>query len=108
LQILARARRRSQNFAGGHAPGAVGARDQTLRNDKAEGLRETRADDGFFVFRVEADDAVDRLRGVDGVQSGQHEVASFGGFKRDLGRLEVTHLADQDHLWRLTESSAQG
>src|ERR671916_168985 len=80
------------------APAPVGARDEPLRDDVAERLREARADDLLLVLRVEADDAVDGLRGVDGVERREDEVPRLGGFERDLGRLVVAHLADEDDL----------
>jgi hypothetical protein len=40
-------------------------------------------------------------------QRGKHEVTGFRGFERDLGSLEVSHLADQDYFGRLAQSRAQ-
>ncbi len=91
----------------GDAPAPVGARDEPLRDDVAERLREPRADDLLLVLRVEADDAVDGLRRVDGVEGREDEVARLGRFERDLGRLVVAHLADEDDLRRLPERRAQ-
>src|SRR5205085_5892988 len=83
VDVPARARRGPQDFDGGDAPAPVGARYQTMRDDVAEGLREARAYDLLLVLRVEAEDAVNRLRGVYGVQSREDEVARLGGFERD-------------------------
>jgi hypothetical protein len=42
------------------------------------------------------------------VQGGEHEVARLGGFERDLYRLAVAHLADEDDLRGLAQGGAQG
>ena len=65
------------------------------------------AETGHLVLREDADDAVNRLRGVDGVQGGEDEVSGFGRFQRHFNRLTVAHLADQDHFRRLTERGAK-
>ena len=45
--------------------------------------------------------------GVDGVQRREHEVAGLGGCQRDFDRLAIAHLADENHLRRLAQRSAQ-
>ena len=47
------------------------------------------------------------LDGVDGVQRGEHQVPRLRGRQRDLDRLAVAHLADEDHLRRLAQGRAQ-
>ena len=108
LDIFAGSRVRRQDLDRGDAALAVGARYQALRDDIAKRLRQTRADDPFLVLRIKADDTVDRFRRVDRVQRREHKVARFGGFEGDLGRFKVTHFADEDNLWRLAKSGAQG
>src|SRR5581483_7849009 len=108
FDVFARARRGFEDFDRGGAPGPVGFRDQALREDVAEGLRQPRADDALFVLREQADDAVYRFRRVDRVQRRKHQMAGLGRFERDLGRLEVAHFADEDHFRRLPEGGAQG
>ena len=88
-------------------PFAVGPRNQTLRNDVTKRLRDPGADHALFIFGKHADDAVDGLGRVDGMQSGQHEVAGFGSLERDFDRFPVAHLADQNHFGRLPQSGAQ-
>ncbi len=84
LDIFAGAHGGFQDFEGGHAAFAVVARDQTLRDDVAEGLREAVADGVLVGERENADDTLDRFRGVGCVQSGEDQVAGFGGFERDF------------------------
>src|SRR5258708_40173888 len=38
----------------------------------------------------------------------EYEVTRFGRFESDLGGFEIAHLADQDHLWSLTQGGTQG
>ena len=45
-----------------------------------------------------AENALDCLHGVGGVQCGQHEMAGFGGGEGGGDRIEVAHLADSDHI----------
>ena len=54
------------------------------------------------------DDAVDRLGGVLGVQRGEHEVAGLGRGQRGGDRVEVAHLADEDHVGVLAQRGLQG
>ena len=81
---------------------------EALADDPLERLREARADLALLVLGEDADDAVDRLGGVDRVQRREHEVARLRGLERDRDRLHVAHLADQDHLGRLPQGRAQG
>ena len=53
------------------------------------------------------DDAFDRLRRVDGVQRGKHQVAGFGGLHGDLDGFAVAHFAHQNHLGRLPQRGPQ-
>ena len=62
----------------------------------------------LLVRREHVDDAVDRLRRVLGVQGREHEVAGLGRGDRGGDRLEVTHLADEDHVGVLTQDVLQG
>ena len=61
----------------------------------------------LLLGREELDDAADRLRGVDGVQRREDEVARLGGLHGGLGRLGVAQLADQDHVRVLAERAAE-
>ena len=54
-----------------------------------------------------AQDAVDGLAGVDGVQGAEHQVAGFGGAQGDLHRFPVAHFAHQNDLGRLAQGGAQ-
>ena len=58
-------------------------------------------------WREDVPDAVERLRGVVGVQRREHEVTGLGERQRELDRLRVTHLADEDDVGVLTERGAQ-
>ena len=60
--------------------------------------------DALLLADVErTNDPVDGLRRVDRVERREHEVARFGGRQRDLDRLAVAHLPDENHLRRLPQ-----
>jgi hypothetical protein len=61
----------------------------------------------LLVGREEVDDAVDGLGGVDRVQRRQDEVTGLGRLQGRLHRLDVAHLADEDHIRVLSEDAAQ-
>src|SRR6185295_10213845 len=69
FNVLASTRCRFQDLDRRDASTHVGARNQTLRDDVAEGLRQTSTNYRLFILRVETDDAVDRLGRIDSVQS---------------------------------------
>ena len=54
-----------------------------------------------------AQDAVDGLARIDGVQRAEHQVAGFRGAQRDLDRFAVAHFADENDLGRLAQGGAQ-
>ena len=81
--------------------------DQPLAHDPLERLREARADLPLLVLGEDTHDAVDGLGRVDRVQRREHQVARLRGLERDRDRLEVAHLAHQDHLGRLAQRGAQ-
>jgi hypothetical protein len=57
--------------------------------------------------REDVDDAVDGGRRVLGVESRKDEVAGLGSGQRRRDRLEVSHLAEEDHVGVLAERAAQ-
>jgi hypothetical protein len=62
----------------------------------------------WFSSSVEnAEDAVDRLPGVDRMEGAQDEMPRLGGGQADLDRLPIPHFADEDHLRRLAERGPQ-
>ena len=69
--------------------------------------RELGADLLLLVGGEDVDDPVDRLRRRVGVQGGEDEVAGLGDASGRLDRLQVAHLADQDHVRVLPQRRAQ-
>ena len=61
----------------------------------------------LLLGRKDVDDAVDRLRGRLGMQGGEDEMASLGRGQGGGDRLQVAHLADQDHVGILSQGGAQ-
>src|SRR5258708_19087691 len=57
--------------------------------------------------REDVDDAMNRAGHVAGVQSREDEMAGFRGGQSDRKRLQVAHLADQDHIGILAQGSAE-
>ena len=80
------------------APVAVERRHQSLGDRAPQGRREHHPRLLLQVWREEVDDPVDRLRRVQRVERGEHEVAGLGGGERGSDSLLVAHLADQDHV----------
>ena len=61
----------------------------------------------LLVRREEVDDAVDRVGRADRVQRREHEVAGLRRGQRGLHRLDVAHLADEDHVGVLAQHALQ-
>src|SRR6267378_3477144 len=88
------------------AVAAIIARYQPLRNDVAESFGKTLSYRLLFGGRERGDDAIHRLRGVDGVHAGKNEVAVFGGVEKNLERLPVADFAHHNHSRRLSAPPA--
>ena len=86
---------------------AVGGREQRLRDDPLERGGELHPDLSLLGGREDVDDAVDRARRALRVQGREHEVTGLGRGQRGRDRLEVAHLADEDHVGVLAERAAQ-
>ena len=89
------------------AAAPVGSRDEVLRDDSLERRGELHAHLLLLLGGERVDDAVDRLRRALGVKRGEDEVARLGGGQRGPDRLEVAHLADEDHVRVLAERRAE-
>ena len=87
------------------ATGAVGFRDQPLRDDGLEDAGELDANLLLLVRREHRDDAVDRFRGIQRMQGREHQVSRLGRQERGLDGLIVAHLADQDDVWILAHGA---
>ena len=101
-------RGRDQHLAGDDAAHPVGGRQQLLGDDPLQRDRELGAHLGLLLGREDVDDPVDRLGGRLGVQGGEDEVAGLGRGQRRGDRLQVAHLADEDHVGVLSQGGAQG
>ena len=99
---------RQQDLERGDAALAVGGREQRLRDDALQRAGEHDPDLLLLLGREDVDDPVDRARRALRVQRAEHEVAGLGGGERGADRLEVAHLADEDHVRVLAERGAQG
>src|SRR3954451_11821627 len=100
---VAHGRRGDEHLAGADTALAVDGRQQLLGDDALQGDRQLRADLVLLLRRERVDDAVDGLRRVLGVKRREDQVAGLGRGQRGLHRLQVAHLADEDHVRVLAE-----
>ena len=96
-----------QDLETGHPPQAVGGREEGLGHDALERVRELHAYLLLLRGREDVDDAVDRARRTLRMQRRKDEVTGLGGGERGRDRLEVTHLAEEDHVRVLPQRRAQ-
>src|SRR5438105_325900 len=96
-----------QDFDGRRASLVVDLRDQALRDDRLQHAGELNADLLLLMRRKDRDDAVDRLRRVEGVQGGEDQVARLRRQQRGFDRLEVAHFADEDDVRILSQGAPQ-
>ena len=100
-------RGRDQHLTGDDPPPAVGGWQQLLGDDSLQGDRELGAHLTLLLGREDVDDPVHGLRRGLGVQGGEDEVAGLGRGQRGGDRLQVAHLADQDHVGVLAQRRTQ-
>ena len=86
---------------------AVRTWQQGLRNDPLERGCDLDAHLLLLWAGEDVDQAVDRRRGVLGVKRGEDEVAGLGRRERGRDRLQVAHLAEEDHVGVLAERAAE-
>ena len=89
------------------APLAIHTRHQLLGDDGLEVEREIEQELAVFVLRHQMEDAIQRLVGIVGMQSGETKVSSLGELQGKLHGLLTPDLADQDHVRRLTQRTFQ-
>src|SRR5262245_48314875 len=92
-----------QDLDRGRAAATVGGRHKRLRDDALKRRRELHAHLALLLGGEDVDDAVDRGRRALSVQRREHEVPGLGCGERGRDRLEVAHLADEDHVGVLAE-----
>ena len=90
-----------------HAAGTIGCRQQLLREDPLQRDRHLHPHLPLLVCGKYVDHAVDRLGGVLRVQRGEHQVPGLGRRQRRGDRLEVAHLADENHVWVLAQGGLE-
>jgi len=61
----------------------------------------------LFFLVEHADDSIDRLSCIDCVKCAHDEVSGLRSGETDFHGFAITHFADKDDLWRLSESGAQ-
>ena len=86
---------------------AVGPWDEPLRDGGLEDTGELDANLLLLVRGENRDDAVDRLGGVQRMESREDQVSRLGRQEGGLDGLEVAHLADEDDVWILAQRATQ-
>ena len=97
-----------QDLDGGHHALAVGAGEQPLGDHALEDGDQLQPGLLLLVGRIQRDDAVDGLGGVDRVQGRQHQVSGLRGRHGDVGGLEIAHLTDQHDVGVLPQHRPEG
>ena len=100
-------RGRDQHLGGDDPAHPIGGRQKLLRDDPLQGDRELSAHLPLLLRREDVDDPVHGLGGRLGVQGGEDEVAGLGRGQRRGDRLQIAHLADQDHVGVLAQGGAK-
>ncbi len=88
-------------------PTASEAREEPLAHDATQHPGEDRHDLPLLLVREELDHASDRLRRIEGVQRREDEVAGLRSLKRDLCRVRIAQLADEDDVGVLPQHAAE-
>ena len=86
------------HFHGGNAARIIGAVNQALADDGLQRGRELQANLLLLRRRKDGDDALNRLRGVQSMQSGEDQVAGLGGQQGRGDGLQVAHFAHEDDV----------
>src|ERR1044072_6648896 len=98
----------TQNLNRSDASAKVRAWNQSLRNDVAKSLGQSRANGRFLIFRRKTDAAIDQFGRVNRVLGRAYEVAGPSRFQCNFVSFVVAHFADQNDLRRLAQGGAQG
>jgi hypothetical protein len=78
-----------------------------LGNDETKRLSQACPDDLLLVLGENANNSFDGFCRIDSVQRGKYEVPGLGCLKRDFHSFAITHLANQDYFWSLSQCGAQ-
>ncbi len=96
-----------EDLDGRQASVAVDRRHERLRDDRLQRARDLHPDLLLLGGGEHVDQSVDGRGSVLGVEGGEDEVAGLGRRQRGPDRLEVAHLAHEDHVGVLAERAAQ-
>ena len=93
-----------ENLQREDAAAPVLARDELLGDDAAQRFADHDADLLALIGRENVEHAVERARGVAGVQRAEHQVAGFRGGDGELDGFQVAHFADHDDVRIFTQA----
>ncbi len=86
----------------------VGRGNQLLGDHSEESERDLLADLRLVSGRERIQNAGDGLRGIVGMQRGEHQMPGLGRSQNSGDGLRIAHLADQNHIRSLTQNAAHG
>ncbi len=101
-------RSEDEDFQRRDTPFLVDPLEQVLGNNPFEGFGKGRANLVLLLGRKDVDDTIHGLRGVRGVQRAEDQMTGAGRDQRQLDRLKVTQLADEDYVRILAQRSTEG
>ena len=96
-----------EDFEGHGAAVAVGAGDELLGDDAAEGFGDHDADLLALIDGEDVEDTVQGARGVAGMEGAENQVTSFGSGDGEGDGFEVAHFTDHDDVGVLTERATK-
>src|SRR5207244_817388 len=88
-------------------PAATNSRDEPLAHNPAQHVSQPRPDLLLFVSFEHAENTIDSLAGVNGVNGAENEVPSLSGAQCDTHGVTIAHFTDQNHFGRLAQRRAQ-
>ena len=93
------------DFEGDDAALLVGAGNELLANDAAQGFADHDADLAALIDGEDVEDAVERAGGIGGVQRADDEVARFRSGDGELDGLQVAHFTNHDDIGIFTQAA---
>ena len=103
LDVLTSAQSGLQYFNYSDPSSPILTRNKSLGNDVAKALRQAVPKGVLLRHREGSHDSLYRLRRVNRMQCGKHQVARFRRFHCDLDRFLVSHLSHKNHFWSLAQ-----
>src|SRR5437660_1094406 len=91
----------------GNQESAVGGRNNAQAHDITNRVGQSITELLLFIFGEETQNSIDRLTGIDGMESTENQVPGFRGGQRDFHCFAIPDFAEQNCLWRLSQRCSQ-